>query len=256
MRWAFRHRLLYPARGMAQSLPRIRRRFPTALHRLDAKTSSLPMRQSEDRLNERDAKPLSRIAAGTAYCTAIARARSAGAACLVRSAPAHLAMAGSARGTGRPLRRLAFRDHVAADDGENGQTLFRRFPAPLAGSSRRSPPRRSKRLCSNGRGSAIIRGRAICTPARRADRRRAWRRISRAARRRCALARASAPIRRRQLPQSPSDKRHVAVDGNVERVVARLYAIDVPLASGEALGESEGRSRWYRPSGPAISPRR
>ena len=46
-------------------------------------------------------------------------------------------------------------------------------------------------------------------------------------------ARASAPIRRRRSPRSRSTGRAAVVDGNVERVIARLEAIETPLPAAK-----------------------
>ena len=44
---------------------------------------------------------------------------------------------------------------------------------------------------------------------------------------------ASAPTRRRRSPPSPSTRPAVVVDGNVERVMARLFAVEEPLPAAK-----------------------
>ena len=79
-----------------------------------------------------------------------------------------------------------------------------------------------------GRAWAITRGRAISMPARAR-----WRRAMAGAfpttRRLCARCRASATTPRRRWRRSPSTAPATPVDGNIERVMARLFAHAEPL---------------------------
>ena len=57
---------------------------------------------------------------------------------------------------------------------------------------------------------------------------------SRRRKRSCASCRASAPTRPRRLRPSPSVRATTPVDGNIERVVARLFAVKQPLPAAKA----------------------
>ena len=52
------------------------------------------------------------------------------------------------------------------------------------------------------------------------------------------------------------DRRAVAIDGNIERVIARLYAIEDGTAGGQGRNPRAAPRRWCRRGAPAISPRR
>ena len=52
------------------------------------------------------------------------------------------------------------------------------------------------------------------------------------------------------------DRRAVAIDGNIERVIARLFADRDGAAGGEGRNPRAAPRRWCRSGGPAISPRR
>ena len=111
---------------------------------------------------------------------------------------------------------------------------FEAFRAPLAGC--RGAGRCADRSGHAAMGRArLLRASAQPSRLRPGGRRRAWRRVSRRRKRRCDNCRASGPIRRRRSPRSPSDEPAVAVDGNVERVIARLYAIETPLPAAKPL---------------------
>ena len=106
-----------------------------------------------------------------------------------------------------------------------------------------------------GRGLAIMPGPATCSPAP------AWSRPSiggafPTTRRRCASCPGIGAYTAAAIAAIAFGRRAVVVDANVERVVARLFAVDEPLPGG-AAGES---ARWptrSRPTqAPAISPRR
>ena len=62
-------------------------------------------------------------------------------------------------------------------------------------------------------------------------------------RRRCARCRASATTPRRRSPRSPSTRAAVPVDGNVERVMARLFAVEEELPAAQAEIKRLGGSR-------------
>ena len=96
----------------------------------------------------------------------------------------------------------------------------------------RSPRRRSTMCCGFGPGSATTPARATCTPApapwssAMADNFPASEAELRA------LPGIGA-IRRRRLRRSRSTRRASPVDGNIERVIARLYAVDEPLPAAK-----------------------
>ena len=107
--------------------------------------------------------------------------------------------------------------------------FLRRWPdvkalASAPSSARCSPP---------GPGSATTRGRAICMLAPAPW----WSSMaagSRQTRPSSASCRGSATIPPRPSRPSPSAKRATPVDGNIERVVARLFAVTTPLPEAKA----------------------
>ena len=132
----------------------------------------------------------------------------------------------------RPLRGLALGDHAPADDGRGGETLLRGLPRPLAddrrvggGAGRRSDASlgRARLLCARPQSPCLRRRRRA--PSRRL--------VFRRARRNSGRCRASAPIRQPPSPPSPSASGAVVIDGNVERVVARLFAIGEPMPAAK-----------------------
>ena len=121
--------------------------------------------------------------------------------------------------------------------------------------SRRSAAPRSTTCCGCGPGSAIIRGRATCTPARS---------------RCCAIMAASFPDTEEGLRALPGigpytaaaiaaiafDRRTMPVDGNIERVVSRLFTRRGAAAAGEAADPGVGGDVAGVPPGDEVSRRR
>ena len=172
---------------------------------------------------------------------------------LVRPRAPPPAVAGGARRGARSLPRMAQRDHAAADDGQGGAAALRSLPAPLArrGAHWRAPS--SARCSPPGPASAITRVRATCMLAR------AWWRSGTGA---------EFPDDEAGLRKLPGvgdytaaaiaaiafGKRATPVDGNIERVVARLFAVTTPLPAAKteirALAETltpDDAARRLRP---------
>ena len=127
----------------------------------------------------------------------------------------------------RSLPRLAVRGDAAADHGRGGEILFRGLRRPLADG--RGPCRRPRSRGDEGVGRPrLLQPRP--QPQGCADAVAALRRPFPDTRppgsRRFP---ASAPTRRRRSRRSPSTSAAAVVDGNVERVIARLFAIETPL---------------------------
>ena len=89
----------------------------------------------------------------------------------------------------------------------------------------RSRPRRSTTCSPRGPASATTRARATCGPARRRSARAGTARC-RAARRSCARCPASGPYTAGAIASIAFGERAPLVDGNVARVLARVFAID------------------------------
>ena len=136
--------------------------------------------------------------------------------------------------SGRPLPRLAVGDHAAADDGEGGRR-------PISSASSRAG-RRSRDLAAadearrDGRlgGARLLLARpqprspapAPSPPTRRA--------LSARRRRNSATLPGIGAYTSAAIAAIAFDEPAAVVDGNVERVIARLFAIDTPLPGGEA----------------------
>jgi len=97
--------------------------------------------------------------------------------------------------------------------------------------SARSPPRRSTRCSRPGPGSVITAGPATCTPAP-APWSSATAALFRPTRRLCALP-GIGHYTAAAIAAIAFDAPAVPVDGNVERVVARLYAVEAPLPAAK-----------------------
>ena len=127
-----------------------------------------------------------------------------------------------------PYRVWLSRDHAAADDGEGGAAALCLLPAPLAGCDALWRKRSLARCSPSGPGSATTRAPATCMPAPGR-----WPTAGAASfprpRPNCARCRASAATLRRPSRRSPSAQARRPVDGNIERVVARLFAVTEPL---------------------------
>ena len=153
---------------------------------------------------------------------------------LVRPAPPRPAVARAAGRARRSLPRLAQRDHAAADDGRDGGALFRAVSGALARLSQRWPRRRSTTCCMPGRGSAITPARATSMPARKRSAARhggAFPDTEDGAARAAGHRRLYRGGDRGHRLRPPHD---APVDGNVERVMARLYAVTDAAAGCEA----------------------
>ena len=156
-------------------------------------------------------------------------AGSGGAARLVRPPSPHAAVAGARRREARSLSRLAVGSDAAADYGQGSRALFRplhRALAERAGAGCGAPWRR----CSgSGLGSDITRGREICMPAPRR-----WSRTMADAFRPAKSTLAALPgignYTAAAIAAIAFDLPAAAVDGNVERVMARLFAIEAGTA--------------------------
>ena len=142
---------------------------------------------------------------------------------LVPPQPARPALAADAG----PVPRLALRGHAAADHGEDGDALLRGLRRALPDAS--APwPRRPRRRCSpSGRASATTTAPATCSAAP------ATSRSATAARFPKTLERPSpcpawASTRRAPCSPSPTAWPLPVVDGNVRRVLARLFALRGP----------------------------
>ena len=159
---------------------------------------------------------------------------------LVRPRAARPAVAGGAGQARRSLPRLAQRDHAAADDGQGGHPLLPALPRALAdgrGAGRGAARRRARRLG----GARLLQPRAQPAQVRAAPSPSATAAGFRAPRPSCASCRASAPTRRRRSRPSPSASAATPVDGNIERVVARLFAVTPAAARRQAGAEAPRR---------------
>ena len=134
---------------------------------------------------------------------------------------------------GRPLRRLALRNHAAADDRGGGYPLFFGVSRALAGC-------RGARGGAAGGGDAGLGGAWLLRPGAQPARLRAGRdrAVWRAFPEDEAALRALpglGPYTAAAVAAIAFGRRAVVVDGNVERVVARLFAIETPLPAAKPL---------------------
>jgi A/G-specific adenine glycosylase len=130
-----------------------------------------------------------------------------------------------------PVSRLAVGDHAAADHRRRGEGLFREVHGEMAG--RRGARRRERGRHPEGLGRArLLFARPQPEEMRRRGDDRAWR----------AFPETSAGLRAlpgigdytsAAIAAIAFDEPVAVVDGNVERVVSRLYAIDTPLPSAK-----------------------
>ena len=157
----------------------------------------------------------------------IRQLRSSGADLLTwfRAAQARSAVAPHAR----PVRHLAFGNHAAADAGGGGDSVLRAFSDAFPGPSSAGRCARSVSCWRSGPGLAITIARAICRRPRES--------MSRAGAfpygisRICALFPGSATIRLRRSQALPSICRMPCVDGNVFRVLSRVFGDATDIAS-------------------------
>ena len=144
------------------------------------------------------------------------------------------------RRAARSLSGVAVGDHAAADHGRRRRALFPRSP-PAGRASTTLAARRTRRGDGRGRASATTPAPATCyAPAR-------WRASMGGVSRRpkaCAAA-GHRPLyggrRRGHRLRQPA----TAVDGNVERVMARLFAVETPLPAAKPELKALTR-RWCR----------
>ena len=197
----------------------------------------------------RDLLPTLKCAMTAAAAKAKRRSRpkapsSRAAARLVRppSPPAAVAAAGGR--AGRSVPGLAVGNHAAADQRRRRSApYFEKFLGALAGCRRARPGARTTTCCGCGPGSATIRARATFTPAR-------WPC--------CATMAGVFPDTEEGLARTAGhravhgggDRRDrlrpsatMPVDGNIERVVARLYAVEEPLPQAKPRDPATRRRR-------------
>ena len=138
-------------------------------------------------------------------------------------------------------RGLAVRDHAAADDRQGGHPLLRELPGALADGRGAGGGHARRRFGCVG-GARLLQPRAQSAQVRADRGRGAWRAAFRRRRRVCASCRASAPTRPRRSRPSPSARATTPVDGNIERVVARLFAVKDAAAGGQARDQAARRA--------------
>ena len=174
---------------------------------------------------------------------------------LVRHASPRPAVARQARRDRRSLSRLALRDHAPADDGHGGRAVLPRVPEALAGRRRASPLRIWMKSAAYGPGSATTPARAISTARRR---------------RSCATTADVFRATRPSLRALPGIGAYTAgaiaaiafgepvaaMDGNAERVVARLSRRRRRTAEGQSQARRARSGARARRRGPAISRKR
>ena len=169
--------------------------------------------------------------------------------------PGTTAIAACCRGgrrpaSARPLPGVALRDHAAADHREGGRALFRALRRALAARAG------ARRGAARGRaqavgGARLLRARAKSARLRQGGGRAPWRTLPAERGRARDACRASAPTRRPRSRRLRSTRRAAPVDGNIERVVARLFAVE------ERTARSQGEHpRPRRKSGPGRARRR
>ena len=153
---------------------------------------------------------------------------------LVRPASPRSAVAAAGGRAGRSLSRSGCRKSCCSRPGSKRSGRISRNSWRAGPMSQRSAAPRSTTCCGCGPGSAITRGRATCTPARS---------------RCCAIMAACFPIPRKACARLPGigpytaaaiaaiafDRRTMPVDGNIERVVSRLFAVEEPLPQAKPL---------------------
>ena len=174
---------------------------------------------------------------------------------LVRPAPARPAVARAARHDARSISRLAERDHAAADHRGDGRAIFPRFPGALADG--RGAGRRAAR-----RGAARLAGARLLRPgAQPASLRARWWHASMAAasrrtRRRLRALPGVGAYTAAAIAAIAFDRPAAVVDGNVERVMARLGGDRGAAAGCEACAARAGGRDRANVTRRAITPRR
>jgi A/G-specific adenine glycosylase len=156
--------------------------------------------------------------------------------------------------TPRPLQGLALGNHAATD---HGCSCSSPILSVLRRAGRRSaiwPLRQTMTSVPPGRGLAIIAAPPICMPAPR----------------RLPHGVGSFPQTAAELKALPGigdytsaaiaaiafDEAVAVVDGNVERVVTRLFRLDTPDAQGQAAGKQRRCAHWFLTIAPATLRRR
>ncbi len=149
---------------------------------------------------------------------------------LVRPAPPRPALARPAGRNRRSVPGLAERDHAPADHCASGHTLLRQIPRPI------SEPRGARRRARRGGDGGLGRPRLL-RPRPQPARLRQGGRRRRDSRARIEGLRALPGIgayTAAAIGAIAFGLPVVPVDGNVERVVARLFAVTEPLPAGKA----------------------
>ncbi len=139
------------------------------------------------------------------------------------------------RGAARPLSRVAVGGDAAADDREGGGALFRAFHRALA-DGRRSRRRRRARRDGRLGGARLLQPGAQPHRLRPNGRGAARSALSRQRGRRSPKLPGIGAYTAAAIAAIAFDRPAAAVDGNVERVVARLFAITSRAAGPEGGG--------------------
>jgi len=132
---------------------------------------------------------------------------------------------------------------------------YKRFPATLADSRGAGRCAAGWRTRCLGR-ARLLQPRAKSAQMRRPDRSRAWRALSGQRGEATASCRASAPIRRRRLPPSPSARRPCPSMATSNGWRHGCFAVREPLPGTKAADPPPGPRRSRPPDAPAPMPRR
>ena len=130
--------------------------------------------------------------------------------------------------------RLALRDHAAADDREGRRSRSTSAFSPAGRRSRRWRRRRSTTCSPRGRGSATTAAPAICTSLRRSPSRATSPAVSRNSDAELQKLPGIGPYTAAAIAAIAFGEAATPVDGNIERVVARLFAVRQPLPAAKA----------------------
>ena len=152
---------------------------------------------------------------------------------LVRRASGAICRGGRRGGGADPYRVWLSRDHAAADDRQGGHPLLRAFRRALADGRRRWPRPQLDDVLAMWAGLGYYSRARNLHGARVAVAARPDGQFPRTEAELAASCRASGPTRRRPSPRSPSAQPATPVDGNIERVVSRLFAVKQPLPAAK-----------------------